>query len=210
MILLNGPNTPFGRMAQVTALELEIPLDHQIINVFECEMLDAINPLRQIPTLLLGDGRMLCDSRVICDYFCSLHPACALIPADDWDVQTRWSLALGLMEAAVAQVMERLRPRAQQSGEFLSKCKRRVGKVIAAFEAASGDICVSKVRIDRLAVAIALEYIDFRQVCDWRGHAPHLACWMEDEAQRPSLARSRPRERLPGDPASFELYPSHH
>ncbi len=207
MILLNGPNTPFGRMALATALELNVAVDNRVINVFECETLDAINPLRQIPTLLFDDGRMLCDSRVICSYFCSLRPGRALNPVDDrWDVQTRWWLALGLMEASVGRVMEGLRPPVQQSEAFLQKCDRRVRNVLAAFEASSDEICSADARIDRLAVAIALEYIDFRLDRGWRANAPRLARWMERETERPSLAASRPRDRLPSDPTTFDLH----
>lgn len=207
MILLNGPNTPFGRMALATALELNVTVENRIINVFECEPLDAINPLRQIPTLLFDDGRMLCDSRVICGYFCSLRPGRALSPVDDrWDVQTRWWLALGLMEASVDRVMEGLRPPVQQSEAFTQKCDRRVRNVISVFEAASAEICLSDARIDRLAVAIALEYIDFRLGRDWRANAPRLAKWLETETNRPSLAGSRPRDRLPSDPVTLQFH----
>ncbi len=200
MILLNGPNTPFGRMALATALELSIGVDNRIINVFEAEFLDAINPLRQIPTLLFDDGRMLCDSRVICGYFCALRPGCDLNPVDDrWDVQTQWWLALGLMEAAVGGVMEKLRPPAQQSEAFMQKCDRRVRNVIAKLEACSEEICTPDSRIDRLATAIALEYIDFRLDPGWRANAPRLAQWLEAETDRPSLKSSRPRERLSSD-----------
>jgi glutathione S-transferase len=205
MILLNGPNTPFGRMALATALELDVNVDNRTINVFEAEFLDAINPLRQIPTLLFDDGRMLCDSRVICGYFCSLRPGRGLNPVDDrWDVQTRWWLALGLMEAAVGRVMEGLRPPVQQSPAFLDKCDRRVRNVIGKLEASSADICLHDARIDRLATVIALEYIDFRLGTGWRAHAPLLARWLEKETVRPSLMASRPRERLPSDPATLD------
>lgn len=206
MILLNGPNTPFGRMALATALELGIAVENRVINVFDCEALDAINPLRQIPTLLFDDGRMLCDSRVICGYFCSLRPGRALNPVDDrWEVHTRWWLALGLMEASVGRVMEGLRPPVQQSEVFLSKCDRRVRNVVAQFEAHSEEICRPDARIDRLAVAVALEYIDFRLGRDWRTNAPNLARWLETETLRPSLAGSRPRDRLPSDPVTLDL-----
>lgn len=204
MILFNGPNTPFGRIALATALELNIAVDNKIINVFEAEFLDAINPLRQIPTLLFDDGRVLCDSRVICAYFCALRPGRGLNPVDDrWDVQTRWWLALGLMEAAVGRVMERLRPEAERSRAFIDKCDRRVRNVVAKFESVSAEICTPDARMDRLAVAIALEYMDFRLDYPWRQDAPTLAAWMETETLRPSLAASRPRERRPTDPSTY-------
>jgi glutathione S-transferase len=207
MILLNGPNTPFGRMALATALELDVNVDNRTINVFEAQFLDAINPLRQIPTLLFDDGRMLCDSRVICGYFCSLRPGRGLNPVDDrWDVQTRWWLALGLMEAAVARVMEGLRPPVQQSLAFLNKCDRRVLNVIGKLEASSADICLPEARIDRLATVIALEYVDFRLGTGWRADAPLLVRWLEKETLRPSLMASRPRERLSSDPATLDRF----
>ncbi|GAB2458504.1 hypothetical protein GCM10027082_06310 [Comamonas humi] len=204
MILLTGPNTPFGRMAVATALELNVKVDVRVINVFEAEFLDAINPLRQIPTLMFDDGRMLCDSRVICGYFCSLRPGRGLNPVDDrWDVQTRWWLALGLMEAAVGSVMERLRPPAQQSEVFLQKCERRMRNTVTKLEQFSTELCQPEARIDRLATAIALEYIDFRLGRGWRVYAPNLGHWLETETERPSLKASRPRERLPSDPITL-------
>jgi glutathione S-transferase len=206
MILLNGPNTPFGRMALATAQELGVDVENKIINVFEAEFLDEINPLRQIPTLLLDDGSMLCDSRVICSYFCSLRPGRGLNPVDErWEVQTRWSLALGLMEASVGRVMELLRPESQRSAPFVEKCDRQIRNVLVKLETFSSDICTSDARIDRLATAIALEYIDFRIRSDWRLWAPALARWLEAETNRPSLVVSRPRERQASDPATLDL-----
>ncbi|MEP6872747.1 MAG: glutathione S-transferase family protein [Burkholderiales bacterium] len=204
MILLNGPNTPFGRMTLATAHELNLDVDNKIINVFEAEVLDAINPLRQIPTLLFDGGTMLCDSRVICSYFCSLRPGRGLSPVDDrWDVQTRWWLALGLMEASVGRVMELLRPEPQRSPAFIEKCDRRIRNVVAKLESFSEEICTPDARVDRLATAIALEYIDFRHLGEWRKDAPQLATWLERETLRPSLVASRPRERRPSDPSTF-------
>lgn len=209
MILLNGPNTPFGRMALATALELHLDVDNKVINVFEAEFLDAINPLRQIPTLLLDDARMLCDSRVICAYFCSLRPGRGLNPVDDrWDVQTRWWLALGLMETSVARVMELLRPACERSEAFADKCDRRIRNVVAKLESLAAEICTQDPRVDRLATAIALEYIDFRLDRNWRDSAPRLARWLESETLRPSLAESRPRERRPSDPSTLSALPA--
>lgn len=204
MILLNGPSTPFGRMALATARELNVDVDNKIINVFEAEVLDAINPLRQIPTLLFDDGAMLCDSRVICSYFCALRPGRGLSPVDDrWGVQTRWWLALGLMEASVGRVMELRRPEQQRSQAFIDKCDRRIRNVVAKLESFSEEICTPDARVDRLATAIALEYIDFRHPSEWREEAPRLASWLARETLRPSLVASRPRERRPSDPSTF-------
>ncbi len=194
MILFNGPNTPFGRMALATALELQVEVENKVIDVYSSEFLDAINPLRQIPALLLNDGRAIFDSRVICGFLGALRPGDRLVPRDDWDVQTRWSLAIGLMEASVARTMELRRPTATRSETVITNHDRRIVRAIAGLEAASAELCTGEPRIDRLAVAVALEYIDFRSVCEWRSHAPELARWLGNEAARPCLAASRPRE----------------
>lgn len=206
MILLNGPNTPFGRIALATALELQLDVDNRTINVFESNFLDGINPLRQIPTLILGDATMLCDSRVICSYFCSLRPDAGLIPVEDrWHVETRWALIIGLMETSVGRVMECLRPPTQRSDSYVAKCDRRIRNTLEYLEKSSDAVCRSEARIDRLAAAVALEYIDFRLGREWRAWAPTLGRWLEVESQRPSLAACRPRERLASDPTELAL-----
>lgn len=200
MTLLNGPNTPFGRMALASALELGIEVENRVINVFEAEFLDAINPMRQIPTLVLGDSRALFDSRVICAYFSSLRPERRFIGVDgDWDVQARWSLVLGLMETAVSRVMETRRAEGERSGAALEKYDRRMARVVIALEAAADDLCSHHARIDRLAAAVALEYIDFRLSRGWRDHAPRLGVWLEKETSRPCLSATRPTDPLRGD-----------
>jgi glutathione S-transferase len=196
MILFNGPNTPFGRMAFATALELRIGLENRIIDVYSSGFLDEMNPLRQIPTLIADEDRAIFDSRVICLFLGSLRPDNPLIARDDWDVQTRWSLAVGLMEASVARTMALRRPEPVRDGAAIESHDRRVARAVAGLEAAA-DLCAGEARIDRLAAAVALEYIDFRSVCDWRPRAPKLARWLEAETARPCLAASRPREAQP-------------
>ncbi len=95
MILFNGPNTPFGRMVLVTALELGTAVENLVITVASATFLDALNPLGQIPVLVLDEGQTVFDSRVICTHLASLAPERALVPADV-AVATRWSLILGL------------------------------------------------------------------------------------------------------------------
>mgnify|MGYP001049870730 FL=1 len=198
MTLLNGPNTPFGRLAWAAALELGIVVENRVIDVYNAEFLDAFNPLRQIPTLVLDDKLALFDSRVICMYFASLRAgADGFIPQSDWAVQSRWSLAVGLMEASVARTMEMRRPPSERNMAAVAGHDQRVARAISALEQAADEICVKDARIDRLATAVVLEYIDFRSVSDWRGNAPRLAGWLESETARPSLAATRPYDNRP-------------
>ncbi|CDX32134.1 putative Glutathione S-transferase [Mesorhizobium plurifarium] len=197
MILLNGPNTPFGRLAWATALQLATEVENRVIDVYSADFLDVLNPLRQIPTLVLDGDRALFDSRVICSYFHSLRPETGLIPPSDWAVETRWSLAIGLMEASVARTMEMRRQASHRSMASVARHDQRIARAVAALEAQADEICGTQVRIDRLATAVVLEYIDFRVVSDWRPTAPRLARWLESETMRPSLVSSRPYDLPP-------------
>lgn len=192
MILFSGPNTPFGRMALVTALELQVAVDNRVITVPGAEWLDVMNPLRQIPTLVLDNGQVVFDSRIICGHFAALAGASDLVPSDI-GVQTRWALVLGLMEAGVARQMERMRPLGEQSPDAISTAERRIAGVIARLESEAAEICSGFGRIDRIATAAALDYIDFRYPHDWRGAAPGLASWLAAMLERSSMAATRPR-----------------
>lgn len=192
MILFNGPNTPFGRMALVTALELGVPVENRVITVASAAFLDAVNPLRQIPVLFCEDGEALFDSRVICVYLASRVPGCTLVPPD-WQVATRWSMILGLMEAGVARQMERTRPAGEQSPGAIATYERRIATTIARMEADAELFCDGFDRIDRVAAAVALEYLDFRYPHDWRGNARRLAVWLARVSERTSMAATRPR-----------------
>ncbi len=195
MILFNGPNTPFGRMALVTALELGLSVENRVIAVASAEWLDAINPLRQIPTLILDNGDIIFDSRVICAAFASFAPASDMVPTS-YRVQTRWALTLGLMESGVARQAERIRPTGEQSSAMIATLERRIAYAIARLETEAEDICDGFDRIDRVSTAAALDYIDFRYPHDWRGVAPRLAAWLAITLERPSMAATRPRPTI--------------
>ena len=62
LILYNGPNSPFGRKAKITAIFHKIQLEEKIIKVQESEFLDNFNPLRKIPTLVINNNQTIIDS----------------------------------------------------------------------------------------------------------------------------------------------------
>ena len=79
LILYNGPTTPFGRKVKIVSIIQEINLEEKIINVYESDFLDKINPLRKIPTLLV-DNLSIIDSDNICLYFDSITKKNTLFP----------------------------------------------------------------------------------------------------------------------------------
>jgi len=194
-ILYSGPTSPFARMARVVALELDVPIEERVIDVYTAEFLDALNPLRQIPTLVTQAGVPIFDSRVICSYFDSVSTKPTLIPNQQrWEVETRWALAVGVMEAGLQRRMEITRPAGEKSPGTIAKLEIRIDRALAQLEREAGALRDGGVRMDCIATAVALEYTDFRYTTQWRQLCPRLAPWLDDYARRPSMLQTRPRD----------------
>lgn len=192
-VLYTGTTSPFGRMTRVVGLELGIAVEERLIDVYTAEFLDALNPLRQIPTLETEAGEVLFDSRVICRYFDSISGRPSLIPADrQWEVERRWALAIGVMEAGLQRRMELVRPESERSPGYIAKLETRIGRGIEQLDAEAPLLKNSALRMDAIAAAVALEYTDFRYTRDWRTRCPMLDAWLAAIAARPSFAQTRP------------------
>ena len=193
MILYNGPTSPFGRTVKVTMLELALPVEEKAIDVYTAEFLDKKNPLRQIPTLLLADGRAIADSRIICRYFDSISGRETLYPkADYWDLETRISLVIGIMEAGLQRRMEIVRPEGEKSPGFIQKQESRIDRSIDYLETLIDKIAAKTLAMDQIVTACALAYTDFRYNDGWRQRCPNLDRWSRDFARRPSMVPSQP------------------
>lgn len=192
-VLYNGPTSPFGRMTRVVGLELGIPVEERQIDVYTAEFLDPINPLRQIPTLETEDGEVLYDSRVICRWFDSISGRGKLIPADrQWEVERRWALAIGVMEAGLQRRMEILRPAGEKSAAQITKLEVRIDRALDRLEHEASDLRDAGLRMDAVATAVALEYTDLRFTREWRSRCPQLAAWLAAFGARPSFVQTRP------------------
>ena len=192
-ILYSGPTSPFARMARVVSLELDSPVDEQVIDVYGAEFLDALNPLRQIPTLVTESGVPVYDSRVICRYFDAISNKPSLLPSERiWEIETRWALAIGVMEAGMQRRMESTQDEKQRRPGTISKLEIRINRALLQLERESEAFRDAGVRMDSIATAVALEYTDFRYTTGWRQHCPGLASWLEGFSRRPSMVRSRP------------------
>ena len=193
MKLFNGPTSPFGRKVRVAALELEIPLEQETIAVTSAEFLDALNPLRQIPTLLLDDGTPIYDSDVITAYLATLSSKHDLYPdARRWGVLTRLSLANGLMEAVLQRFMEISRPEDERSPAFIARLEARIGRCARHFETLMAEIAGRPLAMDQIGLGCALEYMEFRYNDRWRSECPGLVAWLRDFGERPSMRETRP------------------
>ena len=171
MILYNGPNSPFGRKTKITALVQEINLEEKIINVYESDFLDKHNPLRKIPTLLVGQ-ESITDSDNICLYLDSISKKNTLFPKKNyWQIMNVTSIANGLMEAVLERRMETIRPENEKSKNFISKQEVRIKRTIEWLE--------NNLTMDQITIGCALDYTIFRYNDDWKKNNKDLAAWFE-------------------------------
>jgi len=156
------------------------------------------NPLGKVPCLIADDGQALYDSPVICEYLDSLHGGPKFFPpagAARWAALRRQALADGIMDAAVARVMENRRPENERSPVSQEKLRKVIAGALDSLEAEADKLGDPKGTTDigAITVACALGYMDLRHGADnWRQGRPKLATWYEAYAQRPSMSATVP------------------
>lgn len=195
MKLFGSPRSPYVRKVRVAAAELgRDDIEHQPVDAWSSptELL-AANPIGKIPTLVTEDGLALFDSRVILAYLDELSGG-RLYPMgpNDWTLRRREAMAEGILDAAVSCVTEGRRPEAQRWPEWLRRQQTAIARTLSALEAEADELDQRPVA-DRIAVACALGYLDFRlpQIV-WRQAHGGLAEWHADFAARPSMRSTVP------------------
>jgi glutathione S-transferase len=194
MKLLGSVTSPFARKVRVVAEELGLGDRVTLVPTDTSDpALGVVNPLGKIPALILEDGEALYDSAVIVAYLDHLAGN-RMIPAtgpERWRVLRLEALADGIADAAVAAVMEKRRPAASRSADFLTLQR---GKIVRGLDRLETEVA----RFDGLdagmvATGVTLGYLDFRHPdLNWRTGRPRLAAWFDTFAQRPSMAGSAP------------------
>lgn len=153
------------------------------------------NPLGKIPALVTADGQTLFDSRVICEFLDAEAGGTRLSPAtgpERWQALRQQALGDGIMDAAVSRLVESRRPAGEQSPGWSARQKAAIGRACDVLEREAASL-EGPVTIGRLAVAVALGYLDFRFPGDaWREGRPELTAWHALMMLRPSLAETLP------------------
>jgi glutathione S-transferase len=177
IILYNGPNSPFGRKTKITSLVHETNLEEKIIKVQEADFLDKHNPLRKIPTLLIDDLTII-DSDNICIYLDSISTKKTLFPQNEYfKIISMTSVANGLMESVLERRMEKIRPKNEQSENFINKQEGRIARTIKWLENNWNNYEENYLTMDQIAIACALDYTMFRFNDNWKTHNPKLNNW---------------------------------
>ncbi len=185
MQLFYSTTSPFARKVNIFLRVTDLLAATELVNTtFESEELRKLNPLGKIPALLDGE-RVIVDSSLICEYLDEKYVALGNDSLfhrgedDYYKIQMAHTLANGILEAAVASVMEKRRD-TEHSIYWLGRWRTAIHTAInnIDFKAiADGDTP----NIATIATASALGYLDFRlsKEHDWRDWNSQLASWFE-------------------------------
>ena len=192
MKLYFSATSPFVRKVLICAHEKGLA---ERIEFLDEDMVAGANPLAKVPALQTDDGDVIIDSLVICDYFETLTKRSPMIPTDLKQrngVLQRHALADGIMEAAVASVMESRRPADKIWDGNLSAQRSKVTAALDVLQSQAqsfGDI----VDLGTVSAGAALGYLDLRfAALDWRANREQLAKWYEKFSHRASMQATAP------------------
>lgn len=196
MKLFYSTNSPYARKCRVMVIEKNLQGRVELVNLNPLENppeLLAVNPLGTVPALVTDEGLHLCESPAICEYLDSLSPHNPLYPAGGRECVLAFAaLADGIMDAAVACVMEGRRPPEKQYDAWVERKQSAIRRAIAKFAAIPMEN--SPLSIGTLSLAIALSYVSFRlPQLNWQEAHPQLAAWHAQFSMRESLQTTKPQ-----------------
>ena len=198
MKLYSHPVSPYARKARIIAHELEIKLE--IVHVESArkdDNLRKVNPLKQIPVLVLDDGSTLFDSAVICEYLNhtgggKFFPGMNIFKHSSgrWKSLGLQALGDGIADAAGAWGYELTEPDDRRNHDRIARAQATVAAGVDALERVK---FAKDPTIGEISVACALGYIDFRLTdLDWKGSRPKLSAWYAKFCEYPSMKATAP------------------
>lgn len=138
MILLGQYDSPFVRRVAITLHHYSLSFEHRPWSVWgDAAKIAVHNPLRRVPTLLLGDGSALVETFAIIDYLDELVGAPnALLPATGpvrRDGLRIAALAAGVADKAIALLYASL-DLVQPSKIWTERCEQQVVETLAVLD----------------------------------------------------------------------------
>ena len=202
MKLIGSYTSPFVRKVRIVLAEKKIDYEFLIESPWPADSkVPDINPLGKIPVLVLDDETPLFDSRVIVEYVDNASPNNKLFPGTNRERMEvkRWeALADGVLDAAIAAMLERKRPANEHSPEWITRQLAKVDRALSFMARELGDqaYCMgTHISLADIAVGTALGYLCFRfPEIDWQEKHANLAKLYGKLMQRPSFAETVPHD----------------
>lgn len=152
------------------------------------------NPLGTVPTLVMDNGKSLCESPVICEYLDSLSTRNPLFPIEKterFEVLALSALADGIMDAAVACVMEGRRPEEKRYQAWVDRKENAIKRTILAISEL--NLNKNSWNIGAINTATALSYVGFRMPhIEWQNDHKNLSNWLDFVSKKPSMLATVP------------------
>jgi glutathione S-transferase len=138
MILIGQYDSPFVRRVAIALRLYGLPFEHRPWSTFgDGEKIAPYNPLRRVPTLVLGSGEALIESTAILDYLDEVAgPEDAMIAAHGpgrYRGLKICALATGLADKGVSLLYERVL-RKDTSKIWVERCHAQIGGVLDVLE----------------------------------------------------------------------------
>lgn len=199
MKLYSSKTSPYSRKVRVAAEELGLSdlIEEIMTDPFNPppEFL-AANPLSKIPTLITEKDEALPDSSLILEYLQTRGHGMASLPRGTkrWTALRRAQIAEGIMDAAVATVLEKRRPEGIVYTTFLDRQILVIKRSLDILNLETSSMLLEgPVSIVEITAGVALAYLDFRMpYVEWRNGHEQLTQWYETFAQRPSMIKTQP------------------
>lgn len=131
MLLVGQFDSPFVRRVAISMRLLGIDFEHAPWSIgADQERIAELNPLGQVPTVVLEGGEVLVDSSTILDHLDQLAGPRALVPASGADRRRALHLAtiaVGLADKARLQAMERIfRPASARHEPYVQRVRTQM------------------------------------------------------------------------------------
>lgn len=198
MKLFISKTSPYSRKARLAIEELDLAdqVEEIVADPFNPppELL-AANPLSKVPTLVTERGDALPDSALILDYLTHRKTGLAALSrgAKRWETLRRTQVADGVIDAAVAIVMEKRRPESIHYIPFLDRQIANIHRALDVLNGEAGLLALAHPGACEITCGAALGYLDFRlPYLEWRKERDALAAWYTVFAQRPSMLKTVP------------------
>jgi glutathione S-transferase len=193
MKLLYQTHSPFARKVLVFAHEARLA-DQIVVEHHETSPTNANatvfaeNPLGKVPVLIRPGESPLFDSDVICAYLDTVHEGPKLIPETGemrWRALQLQAMAQGMAEAGIQLRWETVRrPEGLRYPLLVNGYARKLTTGYAWIEQYLDD--GESLHVGHIALATALDWLEFRDLPSFRGHA-RLSRWFEKFRSRSSM-----------------------
>lgn len=202
MKLIGSYTSPYVRKTRVVLAEKKIDYEFVIDSPWLADNgVESLNPLGKIPVLVLDDDSTLFDSRVIVEYLDGVTPNNKLIASSGREraLIKRWeALADGLIDAAVAVLLESRRPDGERSPSWMARQRDKIDRALGVLGEDLGENAWchgNAISLADVACGCALGYLDFRfPDIDWRGAHPNLERLLDKLMQRASFQDTVPHD----------------